>query len=775
MKKTFKRILSFVLVISLILTSSVSVLALADEEYLSELRLIYADTYNEAKEILSDTEFKDYKLLNENLNEDTEEIGVWLAYKTTTDIDDAITDLAVMQMGGGYSEGNYQEMLKESLKEYEDMCDEYEKVIEYFIEAYDADYFLAQIAYRQLNLYTIETIGIDKKPSFEGELLGDIFYEGIDSKELATIFMEGNAHVLDNVRSLLAMGVSYNEDEATYLDKVGEMAAEMNDDPTMFEDDDERDYDELAALIAPTIVKLNDMFNELSAYESELNYEDEEFTDEELKYAEHKAMANKTRAVEYLDGKTLYEFCLDYTQDKDDYSSLYPLVAALNDGQEVMTNLACYYNVVRYSMSDYPEEYLEGEIEALEEKYGENPFNVYEGVDRTVFNGTFALTTAASRADAYTEQNTLSDAYFGNVGRSVFTSINITAGAGGIAFMLWGAFEKKAENAAYVALKNKLTAEGAATYDLRLTDAINEAATKPIVGTKFAGNTPDQLMNSLMTKYFPKVNTESMTFYDKFDYFSQKHQNGEVFFGSKRYADTYSSIQDQIGEADKAFATKNSQMIADQARQATTGQLAGSTIIFIVGGAMLLYSAFTLAYTAYSYYHPDYDDIPLSMVDMRETQYGDRYIKYEVVLEAEPNDKKTYSAGDLNAFEAQRWNALYYTKSYEVGKPLLADEFVVSTSNNKPKDNYTPVHRFGEVICYDLNKYNFDYETSIYLSVKQSKNDKAAVTDVPQVVGSVFGSGLWLLIGGVGAIFGVGGTLGTQALLKKKRTAKKES
>ena len=95
---------------------------------------------------------------------------------------------------------------------------------------------------------------------------------------------------------------------------------------------------------------------------------------------------------------------------------------------------------------------------------------------------------------------------------------------------------------------------------------------------------------------------------------------------------------------------------------------------------------------------------------------------------------------------------------------------IVSTSNNKPKDNYTPVHRFGEVICYDLNKYNFDYGTSIYLSVKQSKNDKAAVADVPQVVGSVFGSGLWLLIGSAGAIFGVGGTLGTQALLKKKKS-----
>ena len=54
MKVVYKRILSFVLVISLILTSSVSAFAAREEEYLCELRLVYADTFHEAKEILSE-------------------------------------------------------------------------------------------------------------------------------------------------------------------------------------------------------------------------------------------------------------------------------------------------------------------------------------------------------------------------------------------------------------------------------------------------------------------------------------------------------------------------------------------------------------------------------------------------------------------------------------------------------------------------------------------------------------------------------------------------
>jgi hypothetical protein len=185
---------------------------------------------------------------------------------------------------------------------------------------------------------------------------------------------------------------------------------------------------------------------------------------------------------------------------------------------------------------------------------------------------------------------------------------------------------------------------------------------------------------------------------------------------------------------------------------------------------MMLYSAFRLGKTVYDFYHPDYEDVPLSMVELVDTVDGDRFIKYDVVYNAETNEDGVYEAGDLNAFEAQRWNALYYTKSYEAGKPLLADNFVVSNNNNKAASGYTPVHRFGDVVCYDLNKYNFDGDTQIYLSAKQSKNDKSAVADVPELVGSMFGAGSLFLAGGVGVTAGVGGVLATQQILKKKKS-----
>ena len=778
MNKMFRCILAVVLVVCLLLTSNISALAAAEEEYLSDLRIIYADDFSEAKEILNDTDFKDYKLLNENLNEGTKETGVWLAYKTTTDIEDAITDLSVMQMNGGYNEGNYEKMIKESYEEYVAFGKTYLKAIEYFIEAYDADHFLAVSAYRQLNFYNVVSENIPEKeiPSFEGERLGDIFYNGISERELATMFMQGNRYAIKNIRSLLAMGVSYNEDGKTYLDKVEEVASKMNTDPAFFDDED---YEKLAALIAPTIKVFRDMFKELLTYEPQLNYADEEDTDLEIKYMEYKALAEMTRGVEYLDGKTLYQFCLEYERGTD-YSDLYPLVAALNEGQQALTELAQYYDVVRYSMTDYPEEIITEELDNMEATYSENPFNVYSGVDRTIYNGTFAFTNEAYRADAYTETDYFEE-FFG-VGQILFTTMNVSASIIGAGLIRWAVLRQAKEYAAYNATVIK-------TRVAELVARIRSANLVDIVGKQSLAS-GNAVIHATVGKHSFTFNT-----YEGFldGIIANSNITVKSITGSEipRFADKYYAVTDALREKtitlgkvemrgmrkmikkvnDTAYYTQSGQETAERVTAEAAKQISGTTVaIYIIGGALIFYTALSIGLTVYNYYNPDYEDIPTAMVDIINTDNGDDYIKYDVVREAEEKSDGVYAAGDLNAFEGQRWNALYYTKSYEAGKPLLADEFMISISNNQAKRGYTPVHRFGEVVCYDLNKYNFNDDIGIYLSVKQSKKDKSAVADVPEIVGSIFANGIWLLIGGAGALFGVGGTLVTQNLLKKKKS-----
>ena len=756
MKNVNKVIISCILALSMLLCATVPAFAAGEEEYISELRLVYAEDYDEAKAIIAEGEFKDYKVLNENLNADSDEIGVWLAYKTTTNIEEAITDLAVMQMNGGYSDGNYQEMIKQSYDEYVAMGKIYLDAINYFVEAYDAGNYLAEAAFRQLNFYNIVSKGIpeDEIPTFEGERLGDIFYEGIDEYELATIFFQGNVHVLNNVRSLLAMGVSYNEDGKAYLEKVGDAAAQVTEDPTVFVGDSE-DLDVYAALIAPSIGVFADMFKELATVEAEFNYKDEDFTDDEVRYLEYYTIAQRMRNVEYLDGKTLYQFCLEYVLDEDDYSNLYPLAAALNEGQQAMTKVFHYYDVVRYSSSDYAEEAMEETLASMEEKYGETPFNVYEGVDRSIYYGSFALTSAAERADAMTDENTLADAFFGQDSTLARDVLMFTGGASlilvGYAVMdiskeaAKEAARKVTEVTSVNDLANNMLGDGTTTTYMELTDSYM----KTYATVDYSGWSLEQKLDYLKTCNDLQNGTSI---------------NAQIDRGAFR------GFVREVEKTQTAAAPKTEQPAAQTATAtASTGAKIFSGVLYVVGGVMMLYSAYSMIMTVVNYYHPDYEDVPLSMVDLIDTIDGDRYIKYDVVLEAETNDKGEYSAADLNAFEAKRWNALYYTKSYEAGKPLLADAFVLSNTNNQPKEGYTPVHRFGEEICYDLNKYNFDGDTNIYLSVKQSKNDKYAAAGVPEVVGSMFSVGYMLLAGGVGAALGVGGTFATQSIIKKKK------
>ena len=782
MRKLTRRILSMVLVITMLFLATVTVSAADEEEYISDLRIIYAEDCNEAANILENSGLEGYKLLTANLNENTGKIGVFLVYKPTADIEDAITDISVMQMNGGYNEGNYQEMIAKSYAEYLEIGSIYLQAIDYFVKAYDANDFLARSVMRQLNLYT----GLDDR---DGENLGDIFYTGIDEAELATMFMEGNKYVLTNIRSLLAMGVSYNEDGKHYLSKVADEAAKMNENPGVYEYDN---YDELASIIAGNILTFGNMFAELSAYEDQLDYTDEEFTDLELQYAEYMSFADRMREVNYLNGKTLYDFCLEYTFDSKDLADLYPLVAALNDGQEAMTRVSHYYDVVLYSMSDLPEEKIEEELASLEEKYAGIAFNVYAGVDRSIYDGTFALTSDAYRANAYTESGFWSSLVDPGNGWGITA---LTSGSISVICSVWGICRTvKASmmtNSAYNAVEQAKqvfneailrSAHNNTVRDVALISSCQQffgyKAEIKIAGQVFQWNdNGDKVVNALFEKVFPGMVNKGHSYDTKI--LMLKSATGDIRVG--QMTEFEENVLDNLinkglkesnnGENFYEYqrALNDAKKASEKTAQTVNSMSTFTKALYITSGVSLLISAITTGVSIYNYYNPSYDDIPTAMVDLIDTTDGDRYIKYDVVYEAEHNKDGGYSAADLNAFSANRWNALYYTKSYEAGKPLLADEFKVSNSNNTPEQNYAPVHRFGEVVSYNLNKYNFNESYSIYLSVKQSEKQKSAVADVPELVGSVFSGGHLALAGALGTAMGVGATVGVNEIVKRKK------
>ena len=756
MKKTFKCLIAILLTLSIMSGAAVSVFAKDGELYLSELRLVYADNYNEARQILSGTKLEGFEILDQNLNFGSGEIGVWLAYKTTSDINEAITDIAVMQMGGGYSAGNYRELIKSIRDEYMEMGEIYLQAADYFMYAYDADSFLTKSAYRQLNFY----YGLD---NYTDDRLGDLIIDAVlTSSELATLFFQGNPYVLKNIRTLLAMGVSYNEDGMHYLEKVGVSAAKMNENPSIFEDEG---YDELASIIAPTVSTFRNIFNELSVYEDELNYEDEDITDLEIKYSEYKALADMMREVTYIGEQSLYEFCKEYTLNIKDYSSLYPLADALNEGQAAMTALSHYYDVVRYSLNEMPEDLIDEEITKLEETYGESPIDVYTGVDRSIYEDTFALTGSAYRADAYYDSNSLTDALFGDVWMMKDSYLSMSAVDVGLS--VWSI--KTTSNAVTSTEKAESTSKMIKRYTnivRQITNAIGglNVSEGPFVDSIIKKYTIYDLIYDFLYNYDKNLPDSKWTFEKLLACF--KH---EIIAGGMTRSDEAKALLKLVGiklDSAKSAVVKKAPSVS----KTMLGISAKFTSLFyFLDTSILATSAIALGVKVYDHYHPEYDDIPTAMVDIIDTAKGDVYVKYDVVYEAKTRKDGRYSAGDLNAFEGQRWNALYYTKNEKAGKPLLAD-FNFSNVINRADNGYLAVHRFGEVVCYDLNRYNFSSSSdNVFLSVAQSENRKSFEIELPGVAGTVFGTGFWLLSGSVGVVLGVICTVGTKLLLNKKK------
>ena len=83
------------------------------------------------------------------------------------------------------------------------------------------------------------------------------------------------------------------------------------------------------------------------------------------------------------------------------------------------------------------------------------------------------------------------------------------------------------------------------------------------------------------------------------------------------------------------------------------------------------------------------------------------------------------------------------------------------------------MHRFDEVICYDINKYNFSSDSdAIFWSIEQSEYEMPDVIDAPNVVGSMFSSEYFAISVAIGAVIGAGGTVCTQLYMNKKNKSK---
>ena len=659
-----KRIISLLLIVTTLFTTfAINVSAAKSEEFVSEVALIYEDSVEDAKDAIAGT---DWKLWEQDLNANADYMfddGVYLIYKTSTNVEDAITDLRVMDMYGGFSVSNYEKQLEASRAQYVAMIKELRKATAEFQTLYAAGDAMAKLAYRQMNYYK------DVKTTNGTEtdmLMGDFFLNMPTDEKVVQVLFEGNSYVVANLITLLAIGIS-GEDENTLSAKVAELYA-IKDPLT-----DEEYYEDAVAL-STALTSIRAKLLRYDSLSAEYNINDEEISEDEFVFmTEYASLAVLVEEIE-LGETTLANMIRtgEYTAQ-----DLYPIVAAFTTGQKALIQMGQLETVLKYNAPSKPIAELYAVLDEMEvELKGEDgnivPIDVYLGVDRSVFRGTFAMTDAAERQQALTGKTwDMSDATL--FSKEIKTTMIVLASVDAAALL----------GATGIAIVGKI--KGAA------------------LATAKQGNSFMALVNA---------------------------RNASVGF-----AKTWMPV--------------------------AKGLLVSAVAIALVVAGIAGIS------TWYNYYNPDYTEIPNTMIDVRETDLGDKYIKYTAAKVYE-DGKLSEKNADFNAYEGKEWNALYYTKDASAGN-CLTPKFVYSESNSTVARRHQGISMFGETEAFNLNSHVYSKDApGVYVTIRYSTTKKAAA-DVPTVVGSMFTTGaLYAVTLLAGAGIGTGAVFLTQKATKKE-------
>ena len=667
-----KKIISLLLIATtLVSLFAISVSAATrEEEFLSDVALVYEDSVEEAKEVIAGTE---WKLFEKNLNPKADYMfddGVYLVYKTSTNVEDAITDLRVMDMYGGFSSANYKKQLEASRAGYMKLIGDLRIVADEFKSAYNRVDRMARLAAMQMGLYRdIQTVG-----GTETGLYMDEFFLNMPSDDqIVQVLMEGNAVIVSNLITLLAIGIS-GEGEASLATQIAEKFAIKDSlkDAKYYED---------AVTLYEALTPVRAKLLRYDALAEQYNFNDEEMTEEE--YVFWTSIAPLAKVLEEIKFQDKYtDTTLAAMLRKGTYTEqdLYPIVAALTEGQMALVRMGQIETIFKNGAPTKPYDelraYLDEQLIYIRDEYGEafqNGLDVYTGVDRSLFKGSFAMTNAAERQQALTGETW-------DIAKAADSS-----------WLLIASYVVAGFGAASACISLGIAAPAVFYKTMSVATALLYPHTIGAAVLKGGVNSWGLVAQNYMTYWG---------------------------FGMKGFA-------------------------------------------AIAGGLVLIAAGMAGIALWYNYYNPDYTEIPNVLVDVRETDLGDKYVKYTAA--------KVYGEernADFNAYEGKEWNALYYSKDAVAGN-CLTPKFVYKDNDATIARRHQGISMFGETEAFNLNEHVYnDNAPGVYVTVRYSTTEKAV--SVPSAIGSMFATGaLYTLTALGGAGLGVGGTILVQKTRKK--------
>lgn len=145
-----------------------------------------------------------------NLNQGTGKRAVYLGYVKTKNPEEAITDIAVMDMKGDYIFNDYKEILKTQKAEIRSQLNDFKTAIREFRNNYNRKTKMAEYAYSLLDYYVDGKEGDIYAGQGEykdsGRKLSELFTdETLSDKKLEKILLQSNGTMLRNIDTYLAM------------------------------------------------------------------------------------------------------------------------------------------------------------------------------------------------------------------------------------------------------------------------------------------------------------------------------------------------------------------------------------------------------------------------------------------------------------------------------------------------------------------------------------------------------------------------------------------
>lgn len=757
MKKTVKVIISVVLCIACIIQPCTAAAAtFTGKTYIKEMIISYGKTEDEAKSWLTN---KGYKVLDNNLNEGADDTwstkrAVYLGYKTTLNADEAITDMKLMNMNGGYSVEDYQILLEDQKSNIKVFLDNFKVAIKEYRENYKNGQERAVAAHDMLNLlYDDDT----------EETLGDLFLEKIKEEytddewaalskdkqektaDMTTILMQANATSVLAIEQLIAPATDDSNSvwtdryasAKTYDEMVSDLVENKKMSITQAVKKLATDYDSYAGVIAS---KIEDYKTYLATYTDE----DIRLTDSSEKILAYKEANEKFNISAWTSAGTQYgvleslkndDISLlelltsdDYDLEGEDRCLLYPLVSVLTDGQKACLDFLPMYQIVAIGIND--DSSMKTAMDNIDvESLSKEDISIYYGVDRSIFSSKVALTGDAYKLESSSTAHS-SDNWFNSglspASRVLVIALGVSIAASVASLITGFAFSNKALNAA----------------------------------REFAH------------KVEPKIN-----FYTSELNLERKVQiltpNPEAYESATEFEAVSDRIYEQVDEADPVFG-------AQMKGYSALGSKRLWSKIFTYAGVTLTVVTFILSvYTLYrtvqelkEYYHTEFSPIPMHMVDQSVDGNGKKVFTYYTAVKCNreeaqmvtDNTKILEGFGDLNGDVGKQWVALYTTKDKAAGNPITAN-LVVQYNDTKIPDDKTALSMFCESTAQNLTNKKSGYtyadgKSGIYLFYG---------TDSTVFAGSLFSNGTYAMFsGGVMIVFGFVSYFISKNIRKKK-------